>query len=112
MREETGKGISLEAFKRAVREQFFMLLLDERRCIEAIPEMLATDPKLAARFAGRLRSLVELVGLDNPEVEARLAEIESLIESHGVREPTESDEPAETRHRRPPRETHIPSHKH
>jgi pimeloyl-ACP methyl ester carboxylesterase len=112
MREETGKGISLEAFKRAVREQFFMLLLDERRCIEAIPEMLATDPKLATRFAGRLRSLVELVGLDNPEVEARLAEIESLIESHGVREPAEPGEPAETHRRRPPRETHIPSHKH
>jgi hypothetical protein len=109
MREETGKGASLDAFTRAVREQFLMLLLDERRCIEAIPEMLATDSKLAARFAGKLRSIVELVGLDNPEVEARLAEIEYLIESRGVREPTGSDEPVETHRRRP---THISSHKH
>ena len=37
MREETGKGLTLAAFKKLVREQFFMLLLDERRAVEAIP---------------------------------------------------------------------------
>jgi hypothetical protein len=113
MREETGKGVPLAAFKRAVREQFFMLVLDERRCIEAIPEMLATDPKLAARFAGSLRSIVEFVGLGNPEVEARLAEIERLIELSGVHDPTGVQKPeVADRTRRPMRETHISSHKH
>jgi hypothetical protein len=62
MREEAGKGISLATFKKAVREQFLMLQLDERRCIDAIPEMLAKDPKLAARFSGSLRSVVGSVG--------------------------------------------------
>ena len=37
MREEAGKGLTLAAFKKLVREQFFMLLLDERRAVEAIP---------------------------------------------------------------------------
>ena len=37
MREEAGRGLTLGEFKRLVREQFFMLLLDERRAVEAIP---------------------------------------------------------------------------
>jgi hypothetical protein len=31
MREETGRGITLTAFKQLLREQFLMLVLDERR---------------------------------------------------------------------------------
>ena len=40
--------MTLAAFKKVVREQFFMLLLDERRAVEAIPAMLDRDPELAA----------------------------------------------------------------
>ena len=47
MREEAGKGLTLAAFKKVLREQFFMLLLDERRAVEAIPAMLAKDPPFA-----------------------------------------------------------------
>ena len=50
MREEAGQGLTLAAFKKLVREQFFMLLLDERRAVEAIPAMLAKDPELASRM--------------------------------------------------------------
>ena len=62
MREETGKGLTLAAFKKLLREQFFMLLLDERRAIEAIPAMLAKDPHLAARMAAKLHQVIEVVG--------------------------------------------------
>ena len=44
MREEAGRGLTLGEFKQLLREQFFMLLLDERRAVEAIPDMLARDP--------------------------------------------------------------------
>ena len=37
MREEAGRGLTLAAFKRLVREQFLMLLLDERSAVAAIP---------------------------------------------------------------------------
>ena len=83
MREEAGKGLSLAAFKKVVREQFFMLLLDERRAIEAIPAMLAKDPHLAARMAGKLRQLIDVVGLRNSEAKVRFAEVEAFFE-HGV----------------------------
>jgi hypothetical protein len=51
MREEAGGELSLAAFKAMVRDQFFTLLLDERRAIEAIPAMLDADPELASRMA-------------------------------------------------------------
>ena len=43
MREEFGKGLPLIDFKQLVREQFLMLLIDERRAVEAIPSMLNGD---------------------------------------------------------------------
>jgi pimeloyl-ACP methyl ester carboxylesterase len=52
LREGTGGGLSLADFKTMVRDQFFTLLLDERRAVEAIPAMLDADPELAARMAG------------------------------------------------------------
>jgi hypothetical protein len=47
MREEAAEGLTLSAFKKLLREQFSMLLLDERRAVEAIPAMLGKDPDLA-----------------------------------------------------------------
>ncbi len=79
-REEAGDGLSLAEFKRLVREQFFMLLLDERRSVEAIPAMLAKGPDLASRMAGNLHRLIDAVGLRSSLSKARLAEIEELIE--------------------------------
>ena len=45
--------------RRWLRDQFFTLLLDERRAIEAIPAMLDTDPELASRMGSTLRKLIE-----------------------------------------------------
>ena len=45
MREEAGKGLTLMAFKDLVREQFSMLLLDERRAVDAIPSMLDQESR-------------------------------------------------------------------
>lgn len=79
MRQEAGQGISLAEFKRLVREQFFMLLVDERRAVEAIPTMLAKDAALADRMRAMLRRHVETLGLQSDEAKARLAELQSLI---------------------------------
>ena len=81
MREEAGKGITLAAFKKLVREQFLMLLLDERRAVEAIPAMLDRDPELASRMTDNLGRMIELVGVQSRTSKARLAEIEALFES-------------------------------
>jgi len=64
-----------------VRDQFFTLQLDERRAIEAIPAMLDTDPELAARMAGTLRKLIDVLHVESPLGKKRLAEITALFES-------------------------------
>jgi hypothetical protein len=88
LRSEAGKGVSLADFKQLVREQFFMLLVDERRAVAAIPELLAKDRKQAARMADLTRSLIEVVGVSSPEAKLRLAEIESMFEMIGRRKET------------------------
>ncbi len=95
MREDAGRGMSLAEFKRVVREQFFMLLVDERRAVQAIPTMLAKDPVVADRMRATVRRIVETLGLRSEEAKARLAELEELIEERS--EQIESDAPASDR---------------
>jgi len=80
-REEAGSGMSLNEFKKLVREQFLMLQLDERRCLDTIPQMLAEDPDLAADLIDRLRRIVDAVG--QSAARERLAEIEPLLKLDG-----------------------------
>lgn len=79
IRAEAGEGLNLTEFKQLVREQFLMLVLDERRAVEAIPEMLAREPALASRMAAKLRRVLDVVGVPSDEAKARLREIESAI---------------------------------
>ncbi len=81
MRNEAGKGLTLQEFKQAVREQFLLLLLDERRAVAAIPTLLSRDPRLAQRMKSILHRTIDVVGLDNPIAKARLAEIDELFDS-------------------------------
>jgi pimeloyl-ACP methyl ester carboxylesterase len=83
LRAEAGKGLTLADFKRLLRQQFLMLLLDERRAVEAIPGMLARDADLAAKMVGNLRQMIDVVGLNSAMAKARLAEVEELIQRKG-----------------------------
>lgn len=110
MRDETGGGSSLETFKKVVRDQFFMLLLDERRAVNAIPAMLAKDPEGARRMADMLNRVIHAVGLRTDLERARFAEVERLFRferssqaaasevdpSRPVRKRQESTHPART----------------
>ena len=110
MREEAGKGLTLAAFKNVVREQFFMLQLDERRAVEAIPTMLARDPELASRLTGNARQLLEVVGLSSKVSKARLAEIESLFETSPEHEDDSRPHVGAIRSTRPPHAARGPKH--
>jgi hypothetical protein len=88
MRDAAGGGLSLDAFKMLVREQFLMLLLDERRAVNAIPEMLAKDRKSASRMAGIVHRVINAVGLRTDLERARLAEVERLFEAERSIEPS------------------------
>jgi len=81
MREDTGSGLSLADFKTLVRDQFFTLMLDERRAVEAIPAMLDADPELARHMATKLRRLLEVLGVESRVGKTRLAEMEAMFET-------------------------------
>ena len=86
MRGETAQELDLAAFKTLVRDQFSMLLLDERRAVDAIPTMLDKDPDLASHFAGKLRRMIDMLGLRSYESKNRLAEITRIFERTGNHE--------------------------
>jgi hypothetical protein len=79
VRDEAGKGLTLTAFKKLVREQYFMLLLDEERAVESIPGMLARDPKLAAELGRRVGRVIEMVGLRSQSARDRMEEMKTLF---------------------------------
>jgi hypothetical protein len=81
MRNEAGSGLTLAEFKTLVREQFFMLLLDERRAVDAIPAMVARDPELASRMASSLHEVIGALGLRTELGRARLSEVAAFFES-------------------------------
>jgi hypothetical protein len=97
MREEAGTGLKLAEFKKLVRDQFFILLLDEARAVEAIPAMLDTDAEFASRMASTLRRLIEVVGLESKLGKARLAEIEAMLESRKKAKAPKNGAPAKDR---------------
>jgi hypothetical protein len=88
MRDEAGGGLTLAAFKKLVREQFFMLMLDERRAVDAIPAMLARDPELASRMACSLHEVTGALGLRTDLGRARLSEVAAFFASRRSERPS------------------------
>ena len=97
MREHAGSGLSLADFKAIVRDQFFMLLLDERRAIEAMPAMLDADLELARRMATMLRKFIEVLGVESKLGKSRLAEMTALFESRKAEKAAKNGAPKERR---------------
>jgi hypothetical protein len=81
-RAEAGEGLAIGEFKRLVREQFFMLLLDREAALAAIPkllpdskderrkafaaiqEVLSASAEISGEVAKRLKQVAGLFGLD------------------------------------------------
>lgn len=80
MREETGAGLSLRTFKQILRQQFFMLIIDERAALNAIPSMLEHDPKLASIMKGKLDRLIETTGLQTTTAISRRGIIDAMFD--------------------------------
>jgi hypothetical protein len=72
-------GLTLEEFKRVLREQFFALLLDRDGALAAIPRMLPTDAPAREEALGKIRRIVTASGEPDGERAERLAQIEKLF---------------------------------
>ncbi len=62
IRQERGSDISLAQFKQIVREQFFMLLLDEKRAVAAIPALLKGHEKEAPQWLKYIQKVATAPG--------------------------------------------------
>lgn len=69
----------LSEFKEAFREQFFMILLNERRAVEAIPTLLAGHQDEGPELFETIRKVVTAGGPLGREAKQRLKEIEKLF---------------------------------
>jgi hypothetical protein len=73
--------ITLEEFKRILREQFFALLLDRDGALTAIPQMLPADAAVRAEALGKIRQVASASGEITGERAERLARIEKLFQA-------------------------------
>ena len=100
MRAENG-DLTLQAFKRIVREQHFKLRLDLEGSLAAIPKMLSADPARRPRILEMLHRTVRATGEVTGERAERLAQVEKLF---GTGLPTAAPEKAISKaHRGPPK---------
>jgi hypothetical protein len=77
MRNEHG-GLTLEEFKRLVREQFAALMLDREDALAAIPRMIPADADTRAKMMGAILAVTRATGGVTGEQAERLARIEAL----------------------------------
>jgi pimeloyl-ACP methyl ester carboxylesterase len=92
-RNDNGARLTLAQFKLLVREQFFMLLLDQERALAAIPkllpnnanerraafaaigEVLSASAEISGEVARRLQRVAELFGVDTTEASERPSKV-------------------------------------
>jgi pimeloyl-ACP methyl ester carboxylesterase len=71
--------LTLDEFKRVLREQFFALLLDPDGALAAIPEMLPADARARTEALVAIRAVVSAAGEVTGERAKRLARIEAIL---------------------------------
>jgi hypothetical protein len=79
IRAEHGDRMSLAEFKATVREQFFMLLIDEERALGGIAEIARREPAGVGDLLAALRRVAAAKGAIEGERARRLARVETLF---------------------------------
>ena len=78
-RDYSGPRLTLAEFKALVREQFFMLLLDQERALAAIPKMLPEDINQPRKMFAAMRAVLSAVGEVTGERARRLQRVAALF---------------------------------
>jgi len=69
----------LSEFKTLVREQFFMLLIDQQAALAALPSLLPADAETRSEAFNAVRQVMAACGEISPEDEKRLREVARLF---------------------------------
>jgi hypothetical protein len=81
--EGLGSGMTLDQFKTMIREQFFMLVIDEKAAVAAIADLLPDDREARAGAFGHLRAVLAAGGDLAGAAAERLAEIARIFGVQG-----------------------------
>jgi len=73
------EGLTLQAFKQTVREQYFYLQLDREEALAAIPKMLAADESKRSHVLDAVHHTAEATGEVTGERAQRLTQVEKLL---------------------------------
>jgi pimeloyl-ACP methyl ester carboxylesterase len=79
IRADNREGMSLTEFKTAIREQLFMLLIDEERALAGIREIARRTPQDAGKIMPLLRRVLSATGEPDIERKRRLARVEGIF---------------------------------
>ena len=82
-KEDVASRLTLSQFKSLVREQFFMLLLDQNASLAAIPKMLPKDVELRRAAVAAMRDVLSAAGEISGETARRF---ERIVQLFGVGE--------------------------
>ena len=77
-------SLSLAEFKTLVREQFYLLLIDEEAALAAIPKMLPEDAAMRQQAVDVITRVLSACGPLDGEDELRLARIAQLFGLRGA----------------------------
>jgi len=78
-REDEASRLTLSQFKILVREQFFMLILDQEASLAAIPTMLPQDMELRRAAVAAIRDVLSVAGEISGETATRLKRVAELF---------------------------------
>jgi hypothetical protein len=73
-------NMSLSEFKAAVREQFYILLIDPEGALAAIPSMLPADPDVRRQAFGLITEIMSARGEHTPEDRTRIQRLTRLFD--------------------------------
>ena len=83
LRDEYGSDLKLADFKEKLREQFMLLMLDPKRAVATLPQLLAGREADAPKALELLRSVLDAGGPMIAESERRLAEVATMFGASG-----------------------------
>ncbi|MBX6370029.1 MAG: DUF3141 domain-containing protein, partial [Rhodospirillales bacterium] len=91
LREELGGETKLDAFKQLLREQLFMLLIDEKQAFDAIPRLARREPAQIGVIRVALRRVAAAAGPLDTDRAVRLAQVQAALELDAETEPEKAD---------------------
>jgi len=78
--QEDMPSLPLSVFKTLVREQFYMLLIDQEACLAALPALVPADADTRRKMLALIREVLSARGPLSSEEEDRMRQVAQLLD--------------------------------